>query len=63
MLRLEQNDTFVSEKGEMEDLNELMYKIAKPVGREANTGAEQKGGKGKRRSVIPVRTRASWMVG
>ncbi|KAL8955558.1 MAG: hypothetical protein Q9183_006599 [Haloplaca sp. 2 TL-2023] len=63
VLRLEQNDTFVSEKGEMEDLNELMYKIAKPVGKEGGTGGEGKGGRGKRRSVIPVRTRASWMIG
>ncbi|KAL9595430.1 MAG: hypothetical protein Q9219_006447 [cf. Caloplaca sp. 3 TL-2023] len=31
VLGLEQQETYVSNKGEIDDLNELMYKIAKPV--------------------------------
>ncbi|KAL8784791.1 MAG: hypothetical protein Q9213_003771 [Squamulea squamosa] len=48
VLNLEQKDTYLSEKGEIEDLNELMYTIAKPV----VTG-------GKRQSIITAKTRLS----
>ncbi|KAL8720938.1 MAG: hypothetical protein Q9225_002265 [Loekoesia sp. 1 TL-2023] len=41
VLSLERKETYVSKKGEVDDLNELMYKIAKPI----ETG-------GKRRSVF-----------
>lgn len=42
---MEEKETYVSEKGEIDDLNELMYKIAKPI---------MKGGK--RQSVIMAKT-------
>ncbi|KAI4259005.1 MAG: hypothetical protein L6R42_004805, partial [Xanthoria sp. 1 TBL-2021] len=45
VLNLEQRETYLSGREEIEDLNELMYKIAKPVGRDDG---------GKRRSVITV---------
>ncbi|KAL8728681.1 MAG: hypothetical protein Q9166_005245 [cf. Caloplaca sp. 2 TL-2023] len=44
VLNLEQRETWMSEKGEIEDLNELMYKIAKPV----------VGGDKRKRSVVSV---------
>lgn len=43
---MEEQETHVSEKGEISDMNELMYKIAKPI----TTGG------GKRQSVIMTRT-------
>ncbi|KAL9025521.1 MAG: hypothetical protein Q9196_005672 [Gyalolechia fulgens] len=53
VLGLEKEEAFVSQKGEIDDLNELMYKIAKPVG-----------GGGNRRSVMMATTKpgieASW---
>ncbi|KAI4283462.1 MAG: hypothetical protein L6R38_002145 [Xanthoria sp. 2 TBL-2021] len=45
VLNLEQRECYLSRGEEIEDLNELMYKIAKPVGRDDG---------GKRRSVITV---------
>lgn len=45
ILRMEEKDIYLSERGEIDDLNELMYSIAKPVVTE-----------GKRRSVIMART-------
>ncbi|KAL8653881.1 MAG: hypothetical protein Q9226_003663 [Calogaya cf. arnoldii] len=44
VLNLEQKENLNRGKGEIEDLNELMYKIARPVGREGD----------KRRSVITL---------
>lgn len=49
VLKLEQEKIFATEKEEIGDLNDLMYKIAKPI---AGTGD-------KRRSVIQARTRLS----
>ncbi|KAL8696530.1 MAG: hypothetical protein Q9201_007615 [Fulgogasparrea decipioides] len=48
VLQLEQKDTYMSEKEEIADLNELMYKIAKPC---VNGG--------RRQSVIAAKTRFS----
>lgn len=45
VLQMEEKETLVSDKGEIDDLNELMYKIAKPI----VTG-------GKRHSVIVAKT-------
>ncbi|KAL8956544.1 MAG: hypothetical protein Q9193_005961 [Seirophora villosa] len=45
ILRMEEKDIYLSERGEIDDLNELMYSIAKPVVTE-----------GKRRSVIMAKT-------
>ncbi|KAL8934747.1 MAG: hypothetical protein Q9216_005751 [Gyalolechia sp. 2 TL-2023] len=48
VLGLEKKDAFVSRRGEIDDLNELMYKIAKPVGGKDG---------GDRRSVVVATTR------
>ncbi|KAL8846557.1 MAG: hypothetical protein Q9221_008364 [Calogaya cf. arnoldii] len=57
VLNLEKKESMQKGKGEIEDLNELMYKIARPVGRKA-VGGEGGGGKrgsgGKRRSFITL---------
>lgn len=54
VLKLEQDEMWVAEKGEVDDLNELMYKIAKPI--EGKGNGKGKEGKGVRRSVIEART-------
>ncbi|KAL8861826.1 MAG: hypothetical protein Q9178_001695 [Gyalolechia marmorata] len=53
VLNFEAKETYLSEKGEIKDLNDLMYKIAKPVTGEG----------GKRKSVITARTRLSFHPG
>ncbi|KAL8923859.1 MAG: hypothetical protein Q9172_002947 [Xanthocarpia lactea] len=53
VLDFEAKETYLSEKGEIEGLNDLMYKIAKPVA----------GEEGKRKSVITARTRLSFHPG
>ncbi|KAL8837440.1 MAG: hypothetical protein Q9170_002525 [Blastenia crenularia] len=45
VLQMEHKETFASHKEEVDDLNELMYKIAKPVGAEG----------GKKRKVVTAR--------
>ena len=53
VLDFEAKETYLSEKGEIEGLNDLMYKIAKPVAGEG----------GKRKSVITAKTRLSFHPG